>query len=88
MQSNFKSMSSSGGSSGSGGSAGSGSSSGTSNSQKNRQALAGLKQEIANEAGIQLKSYNGDLTSREAGRIGGGITKRVIEQMENSMSGR
>jgi hypothetical protein len=64
------------------------SSSGTKNNQKNRQVLESMKQEIASEAGINLKQgYNGELTSREAGRIGGGITKRVIEQMESSMSG-
>ncbi len=58
-------------------------------SKKNKQALASMKQEVANEYGINLKQgYNGDITSREAGRIGGGITKRVIEQMENSMSGK
>jgi len=64
-------------------------SSGTQNNQKNRQVLQSLKQEVASESGINLKQgYNGDITSREAGRIGGGITKRVIEQMESSMSGK
>ncbi len=66
-----------------------GSSSGTSSSKQNKQVINSLKQEIASEAGINLKQgYNGDITSREAGRIGGGITKRVIEQMESSMSGK
>ena len=37
-----------------------------------RQALNNMKQEIANELGVNLKQgYNGDLTSREAGSIGG-----------------
>ena len=64
-------------------------SSGTKNNQQNRQVINSLKQEVASEAGINLKQgYNGDITSREAGRIGGGITKRVIEQMESSMSGK
>lgn len=68
---------------------GSSSSSGTSSSKQNKQVINSLKQEIASEAGVNLKQgYNGDITSREAGRIGGGITKRVIEQMESSMSGK
>lgn len=58
-------------------------------SKKNKQILSSMKQEIANSYGINLKQgYNGDITSREAGRIGGGITKRVIEEMESSMSGK
>ncbi len=64
-------------------------SSGTSTSGQNRQIINSLKQEVASSVGVNLKQgYNGDITSREAGRIGGGITKRVIEQMESSLSGK
>lgn len=39
-----------------------------------------LKYEIANETGINLKDgYNGDLTSKEAGTIGGNIVRKVFE---------
>ena len=52
-----------------------------------KQALNNMKFEIANELGINLKQgYNGDLTSREAGYIGGYMVKRMIEQQEKSMS--
>ena len=48
-----------------------------------RQALNNMKQEIANELGVNLKQgYNGDLTSREAGSIGGGMVKKMIEQAQ------
>ena len=60
-----------------------------SKSKKNKEALKSLKQETASELGINLKQgYNGDITSREAGRIGGGMTRKVIEQQENAMSGK
>ena len=52
-------------------------------------ALDNMKYEIANEIGINLKQgYNGDLTSREAGYVGGYMVKRLIEQAERSMSGK
>ena len=51
-------------------------------------ALNQMKYEIASELGINLKQgYNGDLPSRQAGYIGGYMTKRLIEQAERSMSG-
>ena len=54
-----------------------------------RQARNNMKQEIANELGVNLKQgYNGDLTSREAGSIGGGMVKKMIEQQERQMSGQ
>ena len=52
-------------------------------------ALNQMKYEIASELGINLKQgYNGDLPSRQAGYIGGYMTKRLIEQAECSMSGK
>ena len=54
-----------------------------------RQALDNMKYEIANELGVNLKQgYNGDLTSKEAGHIGGEMVKRMIEQAQRQMSGR
>ena len=64
-------------------------SSSSKNSRGRKEALSSLKNEVASELGINLKQgYNGDITSREAGRIGGNITRRVIEQMESEMSGK
>jgi len=52
-----------------------------------REALNNMKHEIASELGINLKQgYNGNLTSREAGYIGGYMVKRMIEQQEQNMS--
>ena len=52
-----------------------------------RGALNNMKYEIARELGVNLKQgYNGDLTSREAGYVGGYMVKRLIEQAERAMS--
>ena len=52
-----------------------------------KQALNNMKYEIASELGINLKQgYNGDLPSRQAGYIGGYMTKRLVEQAERAMS--
>ena len=52
-----------------------------------REALNRFKMEAANEVGVNLKQgYNGDLTSKQAGSIGGEIVKRLIQQAENQMS--
>ena len=51
-----------------------------------REALNRFKMEAANEVGVTLKQgYNGDLTSRQAGSIGGQMVKKMIESYENSM---
>ena len=51
-----------------------------------KQALEKFKMEAANEVGVSLKQgYNGDLTSREAGSIGGQMVKKMIESYENSI---
>ncbi len=52
-----------------------------------REALNNMKYEIARELGINLKQgYNGDLTARENGYVGGYMVKRLIEQAENQMA--
>ena len=54
-----------------------------------RGALDNMKFETARELGINLKQvYNGDLTSRENGYVGGYMVKRMIEQAEQQMSGK
>ena len=60
---------------------------------KNNAAKAALNQfkmEAANEVGVNLKQgYNGDLTSKQAGSVGGQMVKKMIENAENAMrSGR
>ncbi|MBQ3500093.1 MAG: alpha/beta-type small acid-soluble spore protein [Oscillospiraceae bacterium] len=51
-----------------------------------KEALERFKQEAANEVGVNLKNgYNGDLTSRQAGSIGGQMVKKMIESYENGM---
>ena len=45
-----------------------------------------FKQQAASEVGVNLKSgYNGDLTSREAGSVGGQMVKKMIESYEQNM---
>ena len=45
-----------------------------------------FKMEAASEVGVNLKEgYNGDLTSRQAGSVGGQMVKKMIEAYENSM---
>ena len=51
-----------------------------------REALNRFKMEAANEVGVNLKQgYNGDLTSKQAGSIGGQMVKKMIESYENSI---
>ena len=51
-----------------------------------KEAMERFKMEAANEVGVNLKQgYNGDLTSRQAGSIGGQMVKKMIESYENSM---
>ena len=44
------------------------------------------KMEAASEVGVNLKQgYNGDLTSKQAGSVGGQMVKKMIESYENGM---
>lgn len=52
-----------------------------------REAMNRFKMEAANEVGINLKQgYNGDLTSKQAGSIGGQMVKKMIQAYENGLS--
>ncbi len=52
-----------------------------------REALNKFKYEVASEVGVNLKDgYNGDLSSRDAGRIGGNMVKKLIETAERQMT--
>ena len=51
-----------------------------------RAAMDKFKMEAASEVGVNLKEgYNGDLTSRQAGSVGGQMVKKMIEAYENGM---
>lgn len=53
-----------------------------------RDAMNKFKMEAASEVGVNLKQgYNGHLTSKEAGSVGGQMVKKMIKSVENSMSG-
>ncbi len=68
--------------------ASSNSSSTSSKTKKNVQdALDRFKMEVASEIGVNLKEgYNGDLTSAEAGSVGGNMVKKMIRKQEEQMS--
>ncbi len=51
-----------------------------------KAAMDRFKTEVASELGVNLKEgYNGDLTSKEAGSIGGEMVRRMIKKQEESM---
>ena len=51
-----------------------------------KAALDKFKMEAASEVGVNLaQGYNGDLTSRQAGSIGGQMVKKMVESYENSI---
>lgn len=55
-------------------------------SNKNRNAaLSSIKMQAANEVGVPLKDngYNGDLTAKQVGSVGGQMVKKMIESYEN-----
>lgn len=54
-----------------------------------KEALNKFKYEVASEVGVNLKEgYNGDLSSRDAGRIGGNMVKKMVQKYENEMLNR
>ena len=54
-----------------------------------KAAMDRFKTEVASELGVNLKEgYNGDLTSREAGSIGGEMVRRMIKKQEEQMKDR
>jgi small acid-soluble spore protein D (minor alpha/beta-type SASP) len=51
-----------------------------------RAALDNFKMQAASEVGVNLKQgYNGDLTSKQAGSVGGQMVKKMVEAYENSI---
>ena len=52
-----------------------------------KEAMNRFKEEVASELGVPLKKgYNGELTSAQAGSIGGQMVKRMIQKQEEQMS--
>ena len=63
------------------------SSSNTNNNRELKSKLQNLKTEVASSLNVNLKQgYNGDLTSREAGSIGGEMVKRMIAYAQNNIN--
>ena len=51
-----------------------------------REALNKFKYEVASEVGVNLKQgYNGDISARDAGKIGGNMVRKMIQQAEQQM---
>lgn len=51
-----------------------------------KEALERFKMEAANEVGVNLKQgYNGDITAKQAGSVGGQMVKKMIEKYENDL---
>ncbi len=51
-----------------------------------REALDKFKYEVASEVGVNLKDgYNGNISARDAGRIGGNMVRKLIQQAESQM---
>ena len=51
------------------------------------EAMNKFKMEAANEVGVNLKQgYNGDITARQAGSVGGQMVKKMIEAYENNLN--
>ena len=48
-----------------------------------KQGLATFKNEVAQELGVPFKEYNGDLSSRQCGSVGGEMVKRMVEEYEH-----
>ena len=56
------------------------------NIPEEKAAMNKFKMQAAGEVGVNLKEgYNGDLTSKQAGSIGGQMVKKMVESYENSI---
>ena len=50
-----------------------------------KNGLAKFKNEVANEMGVPFSDYNGNLTSKQCGSVGGEMVKRMVEQYESKI---
>ncbi len=54
-----------------------------------KQKLDSFKMEVASSLNVNLKpGYNGDISAKDAGSVGGSMVKRMIEYAESSMGGK
>lgn len=54
-----------------------------------KEAMDKFKMEVANELGVPLKNgYNGDLTSKQNGSVGGEMVRQMIKRQEQEMAGK
>ena len=61
----------------------------TTNVPEAKEAMDRFKMEVANELGVNLKQgYNGDITARDAGSIGGEMVRKMIKRQEEEMAGQ
>jgi len=57
-----------------------------SKNNEKKAALENFKMQAASEVGVNLKQgYNGDLTSKQAGSVGGQMVKKMVESYENNL---
>lgn len=50
-----------------------------------KKGLSAFKNEVAAELGVPFTEYNGNLSSKQCGSVGGEMVKRMVEQYENSI---
>ena len=50
-----------------------------------KDKLAKFKKQVSSEMGVPFTDYNGDLTSKQCGSVGGEMVKRMVEQYENGL---
>ena len=50
-----------------------------------KQGLSKFKNEVASEMGVPFTEYNGDLSSKQCGSVGGEMVKRMVEQYESKL---
>ncbi len=52
---------------------------------ESKNGLSKFKTEVAQEMGVPFKDYNGDLSARQCGSVGGEMVKRMVEQYESGL---
>lgn len=50
----------------------------------NKNGLDNLKNQVSNEMGVKFSEYNGDLSSRQCGSVGGEMVKRMVDQYKGT----
>ncbi|MDU5230515.1 MAG: alpha/beta-type small acid-soluble spore protein [Anaerococcus sp.] len=52
---------------------------------ESKDKLAKFKNQVSSEMGVPFTDYNGNLTSKQCGSVGGEMVKRMVEQYENGL---